>query len=59
MPVKIFKVPERELSGLEHEINNFEKQLYDKGMQIINIISAITYEGRLVVIVHYGDKSES
>ncbi|HEU4823575.1 MAG TPA: hypothetical protein VFS97_09155 [Nitrososphaeraceae archaeon] len=40
---------------LEDEINNFEKQLHNKGMQIDSITSSVTYEGKLVVIVHYGN----
>jgi hypothetical protein len=57
MPVKIFHGRERdqEFPVLEDEINNFEIQLYNKGMQISNITSSVTYEGKLVVIVHYGN----
>jgi hypothetical protein len=58
MPVKIFHSSERnqELPYLEAELNRFEQQLYNEGMQISNITSSITYEGKLVVIIHYGQK---
>ena len=63
MPVKIFHVDnaesDQQVLDLEAELNHFEQQLYNGGMQISNITSSVTYSGELVVIVHYGNKSES
>jgi hypothetical protein len=63
MPVKIFHIDNAErkdkLLDLESEINRFEQQVCSEGMQISNITSSVTYSGELVVIIHYGNKSES
>lgn len=61
MPVKIFHCNSRdqELLDLENEINRFEQQIYDEGMEIWDITSSVTYEGKLIFIVHYGNESET
>ena len=62
MPIKIFHCKERdqELPILEDEINHFEQEIYSKGMVIFNITSSVdAFEHKLIVIVHYGNKSAS
>jgi hypothetical protein len=56
MPFKIFRASEHKLPLLEDEINHFEQEIYSKEMIIDNITSSVTYEGRLIFTVHYGNK---
>jgi hypothetical protein len=62
MPIKIFHCHERdqELPTLEDEINHFEQEIYSKGMVFYNITSSVDDSwNKLIVIVHYGNKSAS
>ena len=62
MPIKIFHCNERNQGFpiLEDEINHFEQEIYSKGMVIDNITSSVDPDwNKLILIVHYGNKSES
>lgn len=62
MPIKIFYVDERnqEFPAFEAEINNFEQEIYSKGMVIDNITSSVDTDwNKLILIVHYGNKAAS
>lgn len=64
MPVKIFRAEigrkiEKDMLALKDEIDSFEKQVQEGGMEIRSIaLSAVSYgEFALYSMVHYGSKS--
>lgn len=64
MPVKIFRAEigrkiEKDMLALKDEIDSFEKQVQEGGMEIRSIaLSAVSYgESALYSMVHYGSKS--
>jgi hypothetical protein len=63
MPVKIFRVEigrkiEKDMLALKDEIDSFEKQVQEGGMEITSIaLSAVSYgESALYSMVRYGSK---
>jgi hypothetical protein len=64
MPVKIFRAEigrkiEKDMLALKDEIDSFEKQVQEDGMEIRSIaLSAVSYgESALYSMVQYGSKS--
>jgi hypothetical protein len=63
MPVKIFRAEigrkiQKDMLALQDEIDSFEKQVQEGGMEIISIaLSAVSYgESALYSMVYYGSK---